>query len=97
MVRRSGKTEWMLQQLLESVLEGQPYSKVVGYSKQYSQQLKQRFLEMLHKTDLEVRYYSNKIEAEGSIIEFSGPLKDYEKVGDYRSGYFYDHFGDIDK
>ena len=93
-MNRSGKTQWMLDHLLDSVIQGQPYSMVMGHSKEYSQNLKNRFLRMLEFTDFEIKVYRDKIDVEGSLVEFRGPLRREDIPSTQRVGLFYDHYGD---
>ena len=94
-MNKFGKTQWMLNHLLDSVIQGQPYSMVMGHSKEYSQHLKNRFLEMLDFTDFEIKVYHDKIDVEGSLVEFRGPLRTEDVSSIKGAGLFYDHYGDI--
>lgn len=96
-MNRSGKTQWLLNHLLDSVIQGQPHSMVMGHSEEYSQHLKNRFLKMLDFTDFDFKVYHDKIDVEGSMVEFRGPMKERDTSNTRGVGLFYDHYGDTGK
>ena len=93
-MNQTGKTQWMLDHLLDSVTQGQPYSMVMGHSKEYSQHLKNRFLKMLEFAGFEIKVYHDRIDVEGSMVEFRGPMKEKDILNTRGTGLFYDHYGD---
>ena len=97
MNKQMGKTQWMLNESLGSIVAGQPNLVILGHTAQYSQQLKRRLIRMIEfETDLDITKIDYKtIDVEGSIVEFRGPMKIEDKIGRDNCGYFYDHYEDI--
>lgn len=98
-VRRSGRTQWMIDQLCDAVEEGQSKCLVVGHTMQFAlDHLKPRVMEAIQKRGLKIdRVFRERIEVESSVILFKNPERiEHEQFhrGNPGWGEFIDHYAD---
>lgn len=96
-IRRSGRTNWMINQLCDVVANGQPKSMVFGHSENFTlNHLKPMIINELKKRGIKIDSVSKyKIIAEESIILLSSMSTKKESLRGYRGfGIFIDHYAD---
>jgi hypothetical protein len=96
--RGSGRTQWMIERLCESIQAGQPKSLVFGHSYDFTiHHLKPRVIDKLKSLGMEVIVKNqDTIEVEGSVVIFCGAYNPKKVFGIRGAGHFYDHFYDED-
>lgn len=66
-----GRTEWMLNQLIDSVIDGQPKCVVVGHNYNFfCNNLIPRIVDKLKENNINYTLYRDHIECDGSVIYF---------------------------
>jgi hypothetical protein len=91
--RGSGRTQWMLDRVVESVVAGQPYSVIVTHRMWFADDLRRRLVEMLRAVGLDPEQNRGRLLADGSVIEFvSRSQIDQWRRGRCGYGEFWDHF-----
>lgn len=94
--KRSGRTQMMIDELVDAVVQGQPRSVVVGHTMQYAiggllprvaNALKEKWI------PIEIRNAVIIVDRDQSI-EFTSPILARDMRGKRNTGFFWDHFSD---
>ena len=93
--RGSGRTQWMIDQIVDAVKDGQPRCLVVGQNMGQSlDQLMPRIAKALKSAGLKVQAYRERLEVEKSTVLFtSREFVDQKRLG-MRAGEFWDHWAE---
>jgi len=91
---REDCTAFLLEQLLEAVLEGQPQSVVVGRDDPHAADLRLQFKQML--MDIYMRFEQpryNELQIDGSLVTFigAGQIREWQKTHRIGVGEFWDN------
>lgn len=95
MFRCDGRTQWMIDLLVDAVRDGQPYSIVVGRTQCHVEILKTRVTDGLKKAGMSIE--NNKLDrlrVEGSTVDFATIGTIQRKKMGVHAGIFYDHYCD---
>lgn len=94
-IRNSGRTQWMIDQLCDAVVSGQPKCRVYGHTLDFTLRvLKPRVIKELQKRGMKIdRISYERIDVEGTVILFSSTnlSKNYYR-GFLGFGHFVDHY-----
>lgn len=90
---RSGRTQWMIDRLLDAITEGQPRSVVVGMNSDHAANclLPRVMRSMIDRRLSFKRVDIMTLDCDGSIITFSSPEQAIKNKGKWTSGEFWDH------
>ena len=92
-MRGSGRTQFMIDSLVEAVIAGSPTNIVFGHSLQFIRgNLYDRVIKSLEDKDMEVeRVNHSRLLCEGSVILFMSTEEPIHKLRGIRGSHFVDH------